>query len=37
VNFFSEGSGPRLLEIKTPRTINDLVLKNFFKQLQLSY
>jgi len=37
VSFFTEGSGPRLLEVKTPRTTNDLVLKNFFKQLQLSY
>lgn len=32
-NFYSESQNPVLLEIKTPRTENDTILLNYFKQL----
>ncbi len=33
--FFKPGAGPRLLEVKTPRKINDKVLLQYFKHLSL--
>jgi len=32
-SFFKESLQPKLLEIKTPRTLNDKVLKDYFKKL----
>lgn len=36
-SFFSRGEAPSLLEICTPRTINDQVLKDFFNSLSTRY
>ncbi len=33
--FFKPGSGPKLLEVQTPRKINDKVLLDYFKHLSL--
>ncbi|CAL2086484.1 2-succinyl-5-enolpyruvyl-6-hydroxy-3-cyclohexene-1-carboxylic-acid synthase [Tenacibaculum sp. 190524A02b] len=32
-NFYNEGSQPRILEVFTPKEVNDIVLKNYFKSL----